>query len=366
MTRVRRRRDPRGLLGTQMDSGPRLAVLPLPRGVCRSGATAHPELGGDTALRTPFTGHAGQAGPGAPGGSASSAMSGAVSHQAAERTWATRPSVSTPAPQGSRRGGRTPLRAQLWCRARPPRRGRSLSPTALAPPLAVVRGAEGRHRRQRSPGCPGRRKAGAGGSHTRLRPVRPRSPCHCRDRRRAAPGRLPGPARAAGRSGQRTPRSGLRRGTRGGVSAGRRARALCGNRLSDETQLPRPQISDRCFKQNRGQRTRASCRQPEGRTGCPRAVWHPHVTATGATSRCWVCGRQRARLPTCPHTPQLPGGRGDRDRRRPLLKPSPDPRAPSSPKGQDTCPLGAPNPSRPLTTQTADTWTQPTAAPTVT
>lgn len=74
--------------------------------------------------------------------------------------------------------------------------------------------------------------------------------------------------------------------------------------------LPRPQISDRCFKQNRGQRTRASCRQPEGRTGCPRAVWHPHVTATGATSRCWVCGRQRARLPTCPHTPQLPGGQG--------------------------------------------------------
>lgn len=130
--------------------------------------------------------------------------------------------------------------------------------------------------------------------------------------------------------------------------------------------LPRPQISDRCFKQNRGQRTRASCRQPEGRTGCPRAVWHPHVTATGATSRCWVCGRQRARLPTCPHTPQLPGGRGDRDRRRPLLKPSPDPRAPSSPNGQDTCPLGVPNPSRPLTTQTADTWTQPTAAPTVT
>lgn len=100
MTRVRRRRDPRGVLGTQMDSGPRLAVLPLPRGVCRSGATAHPELGGDTALRTPFTGHAGRAGPGAPGGSASSAMSGAVSHQAAERTWATRPSVSTPAPAG--------------------------------------------------------------------------------------------------------------------------------------------------------------------------------------------------------------------------------------------------------------------------
>lgn len=124
MTRVRRRRDPRGLLGTQMDSGPRLAVLPLPRGVCRSGVTAHPELGGDTALRTPFTGHAGRAGPGAPGGSASSAMSGAVSHQAAERTWATRPP-----PQGSRRGGRTPLGAQLWCRARPPGAG------ASAPPL---------------------------------------------------------------------------------------------------------------------------------------------------------------------------------------------------------------------------------------
>lgn len=155
MTRVRRRRDPRGLLGTQMDSGPRLAVLPLPRGVCRSGATAHPELGGDTALRTPFTGHAGRAGPGAPGGSASSAMSGAVSHQAAERTWATRPSVSTPAPQGSRRGGRTPLRAQLWCRARPPRRGRSLSPAACC-------GAGGRGQAQEAAvsGLPGSAEGG--------------------------------------------------------------------------------------------------------------------------------------------------------------------------------------------------------------
>lgn len=209
-------------------------------------------------------------------------------------------------------------------------------------------------------------RRGTGGSHTRLRPVRPRSPCHCRDRRRAAPGRLPGPARAAGRSGQRTPRSGLRRGTRGGLVPAAGPGLFVETGLVMKHNLPRPQISDRCFKQNRGQRTRASCRQPEGRTGCPRAVWHPHITATGATSRCWVCGRQRARLPTCPHTPQLPGGRGDRDRRRPLLKPSPDPRAPSSPKGQDTCPLGAPNPSRPLTTQTADTWTQPTAAPTVT
>lgn len=85
----------------------------------------------------------------------------------------------------------------------------------------------------------------------------------------------------------------------------------------------------------------------------------PPAGAGSAGANVLACPRARTRL-------SCRGGRGDRDRRRPLLKPSPDPRAPSSPKGQDTCPLGVPNPSRPLTTQTADTWTQPTAAPTVT
>lgn len=307
MTRVRRRRDPRGLLGTQMDSGPRLAVLPLPRGVCRSGVTAHPELGGDTALRTPFKGHAGRAGPGAPGGSASSAMSGAVSHQAAERTWATRPSVSNPPP---------PAGLPPWWQD-PPRS------TALVPGAAAPAGPESQPRRLLWCGGP---RAGTGGSGLRAARV---------GGRRGPGAHIPGcvqcihevlvTAGIAERqllgAFQALPvlQGAQGKGRRALVCGGAHTGGLlpaAGPGLFVETglvmkhNLPRPQISDRCFKQNRGQRTRASCRQPEGRTGCPRAVWHPHVTATGATSRCWVCGRQRARLPTCPHTPQLPGGQG--------------------------------------------------------
>lgn len=362
MTRVRRRRDPRGLLGTQMDSGPRLAVLPLPRGVCRSGVTAHPELGGDTALRTPFTGHAGRAGPGAPGGSASSAMSGAVSHQAAERTWATRPSVSTPAPAGFPPWWQDPPRS-----------------TALVPGAAAPAGPEPQPRRLLWCGGP---RAGTGGSGLWAARV---------GGRRGPGAHIPGCVQcihevlvtAGIAEGQLLGAFQALPVLQGAQGKGRRA-LVCGGAhaggsvpaagpgLFVETglvmkhNLPAPKsviaVLNKTEDNELGQ---AADSQKAGlavlglcgiHTSQPRG---PPAGAGSAGANVLACPRARTCL-------SCRGGRGDRDRRRPLLKPSLDPRAPSSPNGQDTCPLGAPNPSRPLTTQTADTWTQPTAAPTVT
>lgn len=158
MTRVRRRRDPRGLLGTQMDSGPRLAVLPLPRGVCRSGATGgdggrehtargrwHAQSSGET-RRSGRPSRDTQAGQG-PGPREEvrprPSVSGAVSHQVAERTWATRPSVSNPTPP--------------WWQD-PPRS------TALLPGAAAPAGPEPQPRRLLWCGGP---RAGTGGSGLR-------------------------------------------------------------------------------------------------------------------------------------------------------------------------------------------------------